>query len=78
MLVLVLVLVLSGVAYRRSQNVNQPRDPGLTTELALFITYLMGVLAVVQPALGAGAAVVVAVLLAWPHASDCTCSPAAA
>jgi len=75
--VLVLVLVLSGVAYRRSQNVNQPRDPGLPTELAHFITYLMGVLAVVQPALGAGAAVEVAVLLAWPRASGCTCLPPA-
>ncbi len=39
-------------------------DPGLTTELALFVTYLVGVLAVQQPALGAGAAVVVATLLA--------------
>lgn len=41
-----------------------PADPGLTTELALFITYLVGVLSVQQPALGAGAAVVVAALLA--------------
>jgi len=41
-----------------------PADPGLTTELALFITYLVGVLSVQQPALGAAAAVVVAALLA--------------
>lgn len=41
-----------------------PADPGLTTELALFITYLVGVLSVQQPVLGAGTAVVVAALLA--------------
>ena len=39
-------------------------DPGLTTELALFITYLVGVLSVQQPVLGAAAAAVVAGLLA--------------
>ena len=39
-------------------------DPGLTTELALFVTYLVGVLSVQQPALGAGAAAAVAALLA--------------
>ncbi len=39
-------------------------DPGLTTELALFVTYLIGVLCVTDTALGVGAAVVVAVLLA--------------
>ena len=54
------VVVLSALAYWRS-----PRsDPGLTTELALFITYLIGVLAMQQPAYGAGAAAVVAGLLA--------------
>jgi uncharacterized membrane protein (DUF4010 family) len=39
-------------------------DPGMTTELALFATYLVGVVAMAQPALGAGTAAVVAVLLA--------------
>ena len=39
-------------------------DPGLTTELALFVTYLVGVLSVREPMLGAAAAVVVAGLLA--------------
>lgn len=39
-------------------------DPGMTTELALLVTYLVGVLAVAEPALGAGAGAVVAVLLA--------------
>lgn len=62
-----LVVLLSAVAYwkSREQRAEAPEpDPGLTTELALFITYLVGVLAVQQPALGAGAAVVVAALLA--------------
>lgn len=62
-----LVVLLSAVAYWKSREAppGQPApDPGLTTELALFITYLVGVLAVQQPALGAGAAVVVAALLA--------------
>jgi uncharacterized membrane protein (DUF4010 family) len=56
------------VAYARSLRVvpepGDEVDPGLTTELALFVTYLVGVLAVQAPALGAGAAVVVATLLA--------------
>ncbi|KPF94756.1 hypothetical protein IP87_18300, partial [beta proteobacterium AAP121] len=62
-----LVVLLAAVAYWKSREAlpGQPApDPGLTTELALFITYLVGVLAVQQPALGAGAAVVVAALLA--------------
>jgi uncharacterized membrane protein (DUF4010 family) len=59
-----LVLVLVGVAYWRSRAAAGVRDPGLTTELALFVTYLVGVLSVQQPALGAGAAVIVTVLLA--------------
>ncbi len=54
------IVVLAGLAYWRS-----PRsDPGLTTELALFVTYLIGVLAMQQPAWGAGAAAAVALLLA--------------
>jgi uncharacterized membrane protein (DUF4010 family) len=39
-------------------------DPGITTEMALFVTYLLGVLALQQPALAGAMAVVVAVLLA--------------
>ncbi len=39
-------------------------DPGLTTEVALVATYLLGALALRQPALAAALAVVVAVLLA--------------
>ncbi|MCZ8111775.1 MAG: DUF4010 domain-containing protein [Betaproteobacteria bacterium] len=63
-----LVALLAVVAYARSLRLpGTPAagvDPGLTTELALFVTYLVGVLAVQTPALGAGAAVVVATLLA--------------
>jgi len=62
-----LVAALAAVAYwkSREQLPGQPApDPGLTTELALFITYLVGVLSAQQPALGAGAAAVVAGLLA--------------
>ncbi len=62
-----LVAALAAVAYWKSRErvLGQPApDPGLTTELALFITYLVGVLAVQQPALGAGAAAVVAGMLA--------------
>jgi uncharacterized membrane protein (DUF4010 family) len=62
-----LVATLAAVAYWRSRQPRTGRpspDPGLTTELALFITYLVGVLSVQQPALGAGAAAVVAALLA--------------
>lgn len=56
------VLVLAGVAYWWSRS--RSTDPGLTTELALFTTYLIGVLAVDDALLSAGAAVVVVVLLA--------------
>jgi uncharacterized membrane protein (DUF4010 family) len=63
-----LVAGLALVAYARSLRLTDTAaaelDPGLTTELALFVTYLVGVLAVQTPALGAGAAVVVATLLA--------------
>lgn len=55
-----LVASLGVAAYWRSRS----RDPGITTELALFCTYLVGVLAVQTPVLGAAASVVLAVLLA--------------
>lgn len=55
-----LVLVLVGVAYQKSRS----RDPGLTTELALFATYLIGVQAVLSPPLGAACGAALAVLLA--------------
>ncbi|MDQ1831633.1 MgtC/SapB family protein [Massilia scottii] len=57
-------LVLAGgaltvVAYWRDQS----GDPGITTELALFLSFLLGVAALDQPALAAGAAVVIAATL---------------
>lgn len=55
-----LILALTAISYWRSPS----DDPGITTELALFVTYLLGVTAVEHPALAAGAAVVVASLLA--------------
>jgi uncharacterized membrane protein (DUF4010 family) len=54
------VAVLSMLAYTRSD----PEDPGLTSELALLTTTLLGALAVREPTLAAGFAVVVAILLA--------------
>lgn len=51
---------LAAIAYARSRAA----DPGLTTEMALLTTYLLGALAVRETALAAGLAVAVAVLLA--------------
>jgi uncharacterized membrane protein (DUF4010 family) len=48
------------IAYLRSRAA----DPGLTTEVALLTTFLLGALAVREPALAAGLAVIVASLLA--------------
>ncbi len=55
-----LVGALVVAAYVRSSA----SDPGVTTEIALFATYLLGLLAVPQPALAAGLGVTVALLLA--------------
>lgn len=54
------IAVLAALAYWR----NPGRDRGMTTELALFATFLIGVLAVSQPALGAACAAGLALLLA--------------
>jgi hypothetical protein len=59
-----LILLLATIAYlheRRAPDRNV--DPGVTTELALFVTFLLGVAAIEHPALAAGAAAVVAALL---------------
>lgn len=48
------------LAYQRSSAV----DGGATTELALFVTYLIGVAAIAQPMLAAGVSVAVTTLLA--------------
>jgi uncharacterized membrane protein (DUF4010 family) len=55
-----LVAALSAFSYLKRRS----RDPGLTTEIALFITYLIGVSAVTAPALGAACAVALAAVLA--------------
>lgn len=55
-----LLVVLAGIGYRRQRS----RDPGVTTEVALFVTYVIGVIAMSSPSLAAGAAVVVTALLA--------------
>ena len=51
---------MAALAYARSRS----RDPGLTTELALIATYLVGVLAMRSPLLGAACGTLLAVLLA--------------
>ncbi len=55
-----LLVVLAGVGYWRQRS----RDPGITTEVALFVTYVIGVIAMSSPSLAAGGAVVVTALLA--------------
>jgi uncharacterized membrane protein (DUF4010 family) len=52
--------LLAVLAYGKSRS----RDPGLTTELALFTTYLIGVQSVISPALGAACGAGLAALLA--------------
>lgn len=54
------IVALNLIAYWRSRE----DDPGVTTELALFFTYLIGITAMLQPALAAGLAAVVTILLA--------------
>lgn len=54
-----LIGLLTVVAYWRDQS----DDPGITTELALFLSFLLGVAAVDNPAAAAGVAVIVAALL---------------
>jgi len=54
------VAALTAIAYLRSRS----DDPGLTTEIALIVTALLGGLAMQQPVLAAGMAVGVAALLA--------------
>lgn len=53
------VIALAAVSYQRSAE-----DPGLTTEVALLLTVLLGALAMQQPALAAGLGAGVAILLA--------------
>lgn len=53
------VIVLAAIGYHRSAE-----DPGLTTEVALLLTVLLGALAMREPALAAGLGAGVAILLA--------------
>jgi uncharacterized membrane protein (DUF4010 family) len=52
--------VFAAVAYQRTSD----EDPGLTTEIALVVTTLLGIFAYRHPATGAGLGVVVAIMLA--------------
>jgi uncharacterized membrane protein (DUF4010 family) len=53
------LLILGALAYWRAPA----EDPGVTTETALFVTVLLGGLAMTRPALAAGVAVATAILL---------------
>ncbi|TCO38816.1 MgtC/SapB family protein [Dokdonella fugitiva] len=56
----------AGLAYRQSRS----RDPGLTSEIALLVVYLLGALAATRAQLAAGLYVLVAIVLAskpWLH-----------
>jgi uncharacterized membrane protein (DUF4010 family) len=55
-----LISALAVVAYWRTRT----QDPGVTTALALLVTYLLGALAIEHPIVAAGGAVVVTTLLA--------------
>lgn len=55
----VLILTLTAIRYARDRS----DDPGITTELALFVTYLLGIHAIEHPRFAAGGAVIVAALL---------------
>jgi uncharacterized membrane protein (DUF4010 family) len=54
-----LIVALVTIAYARSAT----RDVGTTTEIALFVTYVIGVTAAINPSLAATVTVVVAILL---------------
>jgi uncharacterized membrane protein (DUF4010 family) len=59
------VSAFAALAYWRSVRGPQaPADPGLTTEVALVVAYLVGVQCAVQPAVGAACGAVLAALLA--------------
>ena len=59
-----LILALVVIAYRNERRAPvRVTDPGVTTELALFVTFLLGVTAIERPSVAASGAVVVAVLL---------------
>ncbi|HET9862032.1 MAG TPA: MgtC/SapB family protein [Steroidobacteraceae bacterium] len=53
------LVALTALSYHRSRD----GDPGLTSEIALLATFVVGVIAAVQPVLAAAAGVLIAVLL---------------
>ncbi|HEU4589336.1 MAG TPA: DUF4010 domain-containing protein [Steroidobacteraceae bacterium] len=53
------IVALTALSYHRSRD----GDPGLTSEIALLATFVVGVLAAVRPVLAAAAGVLIAVLL---------------
>jgi uncharacterized membrane protein (DUF4010 family) len=55
-----LIISLAVIAYWRERS----DDPGITTEVALFVTFMLGVAAIDHPTLSAGTSVIVAGLLA--------------
>lgn len=62
--VVVAAAVLIGIIAAIAAYKRRGHDPGVTTALALLLTYLLGVLAVTQPLLAAATSVVVTALLA--------------
>jgi uncharacterized membrane protein (DUF4010 family) len=54
------IVMLTAISYLKSRD----EDPGLTTEVALIATFMVGVLAVLRPLLAAGVGAAVALLLA--------------
>ncbi len=55
-----LIAALAAIGHWRERS----RDPGVTTELALFATYLIGIMAIHHPVIAAAGAIVIASLLA--------------
>ena len=71
------VAALAALAYWRTLLRPQAQDdPGLTTEVALLVAYLVGVQCVVQPLVGAACGAVLAALLAARDRTDAA-SPSA-
>ena len=62
-LLAVMALAVAGLA-AMSFRLSQEQDPGLTTEVALLVTLLLGGLAMPEPALASGLAVILTILLA--------------
>lgn len=55
-----LLVALAAIGHARDRS----NDPGITTEVALFLAYLLGVVAIGRPELAAGSAVIITIILA--------------